>query len=59
MLAELKFETSLSALTATDLSYRSPVLIAINSLLFDAKSLHKLAIELATLAAAKSAQRLI
>jgi len=39
---DLKSETSLSALA-----------VAADSLLFDAKSLHKLAIQLATLASAK------
>nr|WP_321239182.1 hypothetical protein [uncultured Tolumonas sp.] len=53
MLAELKSETSLSALSVAAQSYRYPILTIADSLLFDGKSLHKLAIELATLAAAK------
>jgi hypothetical protein len=52
-IAILKPAASLSALSVAAQSYRYPKSTIADSLLFYAKSLHKLAIQLATLAAAK------
>jgi hypothetical protein len=50
---DLKSETSLSALAVAAQSHRYLISTVADPLLFDAKSLHKLAIQLATLASAK------
>ncbi len=52
-IAILKSEATLSALAVAAQSYRYLISTVADSLLFDAKSLHKLAIQLATLASAK------